>query len=114
MDNIKDDRYYIDKIIIDLGSVIEHTKGMSKEEMEENALLIDSIMFRIVQVAENINRLTPEFRNEHKNIPWLAIKGMRNKIVHDYGVVSMTIVYDTVINHIPKMYEMLVAIRDGQ
>lgn len=41
-------------------------------------------------------------------------KGMRNKIVHDYGVVSMTIVYDTVINHIPKMNEMLVAIRDKQ
>ena len=52
MDNIKDDRYYIDKIIIDLGFVIEHTKGMSKEEMEENALLIDSIMFRIVQLAK--------------------------------------------------------------
>lgn len=114
MDNIKDDRYYIDKIITDLGFIIEHTNGMSKEEMEENALLIDSIMFRIVQVAENINKLTSEFRNEHKNIPWLAIKGMRNKIVHDYGVVSMTIVYDTVINHIPKMCEMLVAIRDGQ
>ena len=37
---------------------------------------------------------------------------MRNLIVHNYGVVSMTVVYDTVINHIPKMYLMLVAIME--
>ena len=32
---------------------------------------------------------------------------MRNRIVHDYGVVDMTIIYDTVMYDIPKMYEML-------
>ena len=46
------------------------------------------------------------------DIPWAAIRGMRNRIVHNYGVVSMTVVYDTVINHIPKMYLMLVAIME--
>ena len=48
----------------------------------------------------------------HPDIPWAAIRGMRNRIVHNYGVVSMTVVYDTVINHIPKMYLMLVAIME--
>ena len=32
---------------------------------------------------------------------------MRNRIVHDYGVVNMTIVYDTVKRGIPEMYEKL-------
>ena len=40
-------------------------------------------------------------------IPWMAIKGMRNRIVHDYGVVNMEIVYDTVTRWIPQMYEKL-------
>ncbi len=38
------------------------------------------------------------------------IKGMRNKIVHDYGYVDLTIVYDTVIHGIPDMYEKLESI----
>jgi len=38
----------------------------------------------------------------------MAIKGMRNKIVHNYGVVNMSIVYDTVTRGIPEMYRKLV------
>ena len=50
----------------------------------------------------------------HPDIPWAAIRGMRNRIVHNYGIVSMTIVYDTVVNHIPKMYAMLKEIYDAK
>lgn len=85
---------------------------MTQTEMEENDLLIDSVMFRIVQVAENGAKLSETFRAAHPDIPWAAIRGMRNRIVHNYGVVSMTVVYDTVINYIPKMYLMLVAIME--
>lgn len=110
MDNVKDDYYFLEKITTDLKFVIDHTQGMTQEEMTENDLLIDSIMFRIVQVAENGAKLSELFRTTHPDVPWTAIRGMRNHIVHNYGVVSMTIVYDTVINHIPKMYAMLKAI----
>ncbi len=113
MDNVKDDRYYLEKIVSDLKFVIDHTRGMTQDEMGENDLLIDSIMFRIVQVAENSAKLSEAFRLSHPGIPWTAVRGMRNRIVHNYGVVSMTIVYDTVINHIPVMYERLNVILEG-
>ncbi len=112
MDNVKGDGFYLEKIVADLKFVIDHTKGMTQTEMEENDLLIDSVMFRIVQVAENGAKLSEAFRMAHPDIPWAAIRGMRNRIVHNYGVVSMTVVYDTVINHIPRMYAMLVAIME--
>ncbi len=69
-------------------------------------------MFRIIQIAENNSRLSEEFKNEYREIPWVAIKGMRNKIVHDYGVVNMVIVYDTVTRWIPEMYKKLIRIVD--
>ena len=111
MDNIKNDKYYLEKIIFDLGFIVEHTKGKTKEEVENNELLVDSIMFRIIQIAENNSRLSEGFKNKHSEIPWIAIKGMRNKIVHDYGVVNMVIVYDTVTRWIPQMYEALIKIK---
>lgn len=110
MDNIKDNQYYLDRIKTDLEFVIAHTQGKTKEEIEADELLIDSIMFRIIQIAENNSRLTDQFKVEHSEVPWIAIKGMRNKIVHDYGYVDLTIVYDTVIHGIPDMYEKLKSI----
>lgn len=111
MENNKNDRYYLDKIISDLNFVIEQTKGKTIEEIESNALLVDSIMFRIIQISENNNHLSNDFKEDHKEIAWTAIKGMRNKIVHDYGVVNMKIVYNSVTKFIPEMYEKLSKIK---
>ncbi len=111
MDNVKNDKYYLKKIISDLEFIIEHTKGKTKNEIENNDLLVDSIMFRIIQIAENDGRLSEEFKKKYSEMPWMAIKGMRNKIVHDYGVVNMVIVYDTVTRWIPEMYEKLIRIQ---
>jgi len=111
MDNVKNDKYYLEKIISDLRFIIEHTKGKTKDEIENNDLLVDSVMFRIIQIAENNSRLSEEFKKKYSEIPWVAVKGMRNKIVHDYGVVNMVIVYDTVTRWIPEMYEKLMRIQ---
>ena len=46
MDNVKDDRFYLEKIVADLKFVIDHTQGMTQAEMTENDLLIDSVIFR--------------------------------------------------------------------
>ena len=64
-------------------------------------------MFRIIQISENNDKLSDEFKKQNNNVPWLAIKGMRNRIVHAYGNVDLSIVYDTVKNGIPEMYEEL-------
>ena len=110
MDEQKNNKYYLIKIISDLKFIIKHTNGKSKDEIENNDLLIDSIMFRIIQISENNNHLSDDFKKKHNEIPWTAIKGMRNRIVHDYGVVSMVIVYDTITSWIPQMYEKMLAI----
>ena len=107
MDNKKNDSYYIKKIATDLRFVLEHTKGLTQDELEHNEILIDSVMFRLIQVAENSDRLTAEFKAYYKAIPWRAMKGMRNKIVHEYGNVDMAVVYDTIVNDIPEILELL-------
>ena len=83
MDNVKNDRYYLGKIVDDLKFVIDHTEGKTREEIENDEVLIDSILFRIIQISENNGKLTDLFKADHQDVPWLAIKGMRNRIVHD-------------------------------
>lgn len=107
MDNVKNDKYYIDKILVDLEFLIEHTQGLTKEDIEINELLLDSIMFRIIQISENSNKLTDAFKENNKSIPWVSLKGMRNRIVHDYGEVDYSIIIDTVLVDIPEVYELI-------
>ncbi len=103
MDNKKDNLYYIQKIVGDLSFVIKHTKGITQIAFEANAILIDSVMFRLIQIAENSDRLSENFKSQYAFIPWRAIKGLRNRIVHEYGNVDLSVVYDTVQKDIPEL-----------
>ena len=113
MDNKKDNQYYIDKIITDLEFVIAHTQGKTQKDIEADDLLIDSIMFRVIQIAENSMKLNEEFQKQNSHIPWRAIRGMRNIIVHNYGAVDLEVVYDTVTNGIPTLYKLLKNYKGG-
>ncbi len=107
MDNIKNDAYYITKMLKDINFIIEKTQGITKEDLKENEILCDSVLFRLIQISENSLRLTDEFRSKHSDIPWQAIKGMRNRIVHQYGDVDLSVVYQTVSEDIPEICKKL-------
>ena len=112
MDNKKDNQYYIKKIVTDLAFIIEHTSELTQNELENNEVLVDSVMFRLIQVSENSDKLTDNFKEGHGDIPWRAMKGMRNRIVHEYGNVDLAVVYDTIKDDIPKLLCQLESIEE--
>ena len=75
--------------------------------MIDNPFLVDSIMFRIIQISESISKLSNGFISRTNSIPWASIRGMRNKIVHDYGMINTHVVYKTVKESMPDMYKKL-------
>lgn len=72
MDNRKDDAYYLGKIVKDLKFLINQASGKTKEKIENDEVLIDSIMFRLIQISENSDKLTTAFKNANSIEPSLA------------------------------------------
>ena len=106
MDNLKNDCYYVDKVLIEIEFLIKHTKDISKKKFEKDEVLLDSIMFRFIQISEHIKNLTTPFKNTHTEIPWRDINGLRNRIVHEYGNVDLNIVYNAVKSDIYDIYKL--------
>lgn len=100
MDNVKNDQYYVEKILTDLRFLIRHTENIDRRTFEKDELLLDSIMFRFVQISEHIKKLTTTFKTKHSEIPWRNINGLRNRIVHEYGNVDLDIVFNAVTKDI--------------
>ena len=98
MDNIKDDKYYIGKIIEHIDVVLQNTAGLNLEQLKENEILLDSVMFRFIQIAETAQSLSPSFKEETYTLPWHELSGIRNRIVHAYDIVRADIVYETIRN----------------
>ncbi|MDD7293733.1 MAG: DUF86 domain-containing protein [Clostridiaceae bacterium] len=107
MDNIKTDSYYVQKIIKDLTFVMSQMQNVDIDEMNANEILLDSMLFRMIQISENSKKISEEYKEQHANIPWNAVYGFRNRIVHYYGNVDLNIVYETLKNDIPDLLELL-------
>ena len=78
-------------------------KNVDQKAFSENEILQDSMMFRLIQISENTRKLTDSYKQQHSSIPWTAISGLRNRIVHDYGNVDFSIVFNTLKRDIPDL-----------
>lgn len=107
MDNVKTDSYYSQKIKKDLAFIVDHMRNITIQELNVNEVLLDSMLFRMIQLSENAKKLSDEYKLMYSNIPWSAIYGLRNRIVHDYGNVDLKVIYETLKNDIPELLELL-------
>ncbi len=107
MDNVKDNQYYVNKILDNIKFIVEHMEDVSKEQFIENDVLADSMMFRIVQISENANKLSDDYIESHSDFPLNYVRGLRNKLVHDYGIIDLNIIYDILKSDIPELYRLI-------
>ena len=107
MDNTKNDNYYLDKIRTDIEFISVHMKDVDLQELNDNEVLLDSMLFRMIQISENAKRLPEKYKEENTNLPWNELTGLRNRIVHDYGNVDLNIVFETLKYDIPELMEQL-------
>jgi uncharacterized protein with HEPN domain len=107
MDNTKNDYYFLDKIRADIEFINIHMKDVDLQELNDNEVLLDSMLFRMIQISENAKRLSEEYKENRDNLPWNELTGLRNRIVHDYGNVDLNIVFETLKYDIPELMEQL-------
>ena len=99
----KTNEKYVEEIVEDLDFIIRHMSGITKEMLEKDEVLTDSMSFRLIQISEKSKNLTEEFKASHEEIPWYEMTALRNRLVHDYGNVDMSIVFDTLTKDIPNL-----------
>lgn len=63
---------------------INYLQDKSIEDLENNLLLQDAVIRRLLIIGEASNRISETTQQNLSTIPWRLIKGMRNRLVHEY------------------------------
>ena len=78
--------------------------GKSFEVFSKDTDYQKSISFSILQIGELSGKLSDTFREKTSgDIPWSAIRGMRNFFAHNYGSMSREIIWKTANEDIPAL-----------
>lgn len=101
------DRIIIQKIISYIDDVEKYTDGLKARDFLDDKKTIVACAFTVSQIGEIVKEITDETIQKYTNIPWNSIRGMRNKIVHDYENVDLSVLWGTIQESLPKLKEDL-------
>ena len=61
----------------------------------------------IIQLGEQVGRLSDGYKNENNGIDWNGIKGMRNVHAHDYDNVMFDVTWESITEDVPYLKDYL-------
>ena len=84
--------------------------GRQRGDLQTDQMLLFAVLRAIEVIGEAANKVSEDVRIGNASIPWKAIVGMRNRLIHAYFDVDTEMVWETVQVEIPEILVKLKAL----
>ena len=101
------DEIILEKMIKYCEDSIKYINDMDFDSFSSDELVLTFSIFSLSQLGELVTTLSEETKSKNSDIPWAAIKSIRNRIVHNYDGVQQRVIWDTLVGDIPSLIEQL-------
>jgi len=86
---------------------ISLSRGRKRSDLDSD-LTLNLALTRLIEIiGEAANRVPREFQEDHTDIPWMEIVGMRNRLIHGYDEVDLDFLWSVVRNDLPSLIKQL-------
>ena len=87
--------------------LLHRSQGLTWSAFLGNEDLRRAFVRSLEIIGEASKQVPQPFREDHPELPWRMMAGMRDRLIHDYGGVDYEIVWHTVITNIPEIFDIL-------
>ncbi len=107
------DADYLRDIVEAMERILAYTAGMSQEQFLNDTRTQDAVLRNIEVIGEAVKKLSENVRTAHPDVPWRAMAGMRDKVIHHYFGVNYDVVWKVATEDIPGLLSRLREILKG-
>lgn len=115
--NAKDARLrqldYVEHMLEAIRLVRSYVNGMSRDAFFADKKTQQAVVLNILIIGEaaaQIAKEYPEWANRHPEVPWRAMRGMRNRLAHGYFDINLELVWDTVQGPLLELRSQLLGV----
>jgi uncharacterized protein with HEPN domain len=87
-------------LLMDMVEAIEkiqiYTAGYSKEMFEVDGKTVDAVIRNLEILGEAASNVSERLKELNPSINWFQLKGLRNRIAHDYVGIDYEIIWDII------------------
>lgn len=102
---------YVADIIDSIADIKEFTVNLDFFHFQEDKKTVYAVIRCLEIIGEAVKKIPENVREQYPHIPWQAISGMRDKLIHDYFGVDVELVWDTVQGELDELKEVSEDIR---
>lgn len=105
-----DDTVYLQHILDAIQKIDMYLAGIDEPSFYAHSLIQDGVIRQLEIIGEAVKRILPATRSSAPHIPWLAIAGMRDKLIHHYFGVDLKQVWLAVLTDVPTLKTTVTAL----
>lgn len=105
----KDPRVYLAHIL-ECIQKIERFTAEGRSRFFQDAMVQDAVLRNFEVIGEGAKRLDDACRAAHPQIPWRALAGLQNVLIHQYDSVDLERVWAIVEEQLPGLREAIAAL----
>lgn len=106
----KKDLFHLLGILESAGKISDYSKGLETADefiKAQNQMVYNACLTLLTNICEELDKLSAETKSKLTKLDLKAIKGMRNRIVHDYQNLDSYIIFDAIQKDLPPLKETL-------
>jgi uncharacterized protein with HEPN domain len=104
---MRDHRLYIKDIIEAMESIERFIERMDFEEFVRDDKTSSAVMRKLEIIGEATKAIPNQIKSNYPQVPWKAMAGMRDKLIHFYFGVDYTLLWETVTHRIPQVKPLI-------
>ena len=100
----KKDLFHLLGILESAGKISDYSKGIETADefiRSQNQMVYNACLTLLANICEELEKLSAETKSKLTKLDLRAIKGMRNRIVHDYQNLDSYIIFDAIQKDLP-------------
>ena|ERR1700761_4892826 len=109
----RDPKLLLSDILESAGKILTYTQNITYNDFTANSMIIDAVIRNFEIIGEAANRLPDEIKEIHTEIDWYKIRGMRNRIVHNYFGLDYYIIWSTKEDYLPELINQIQILKDN-
>ena len=104
-------------IVSDILKSISHiqlyTNALSFDDFSSNFMAVEACLYNIQIIGEAVSKLPEDVKEKNPQIPWVLIKGMRNRLIHEYFGTDLNLVWNVIKSELPSFDNDLKKIQEA-